>query len=438
LKRTVSALFVFILLGSGMVSCGGSGAAPTTSGLTYRAFISNPFNPTLAGTVFPGLNIIDVTQDVLSTSNVNLSGTVTSPGMMVETPKRDRTVVFSPATGSSTNNVIGLVDNAKESPSGSVNLPGPTESMFVASDNHTLYAAIPTAAENGLPAGAVVQIDISASTPAITTTVPIAGAHFLTPSPNGNQILVVSDTADSVSVFAPASISQGNAVTTISGFDKPVWAIFSADATTAYVMNCGPECGGTASSVSVLDMTQSPPVILSTVPVAAATMGLLTGNTLYVAGTPLASGVDCQANLCGVLTAISTANLSSTGTFAITDGYHDGMVMGPNNQLFMGSRTCTNVIASSSMSGRGCLSVLNVADGFVYTAAQNGDVTGILPIEGRTVVYVCEGGGLEIYDTNYDLGTHRQLQLQTTQITITGQAIDAKLADFPNGSLITK
>ena len=35
-------------------------------------------------------------------------------------------------------------------------------------------------------------------------------------------------------------------------FDRPVKAVFSADGSTAYVLNCGPECGGTASSDSLL------------------------------------------------------------------------------------------------------------------------------------------------------------------------------------------
>ena len=144
------------------------------------------------------------------------------------------------------------------------------------------------------------------------------------------------------------------------------------------------------------------------------------------------AGVDCQANLCGVLTVFPSANLSSTPTtFAITDGYHDNLVMAPNNQLFIASRTCTNVIASGRTLGRGCLSVLNTGGGTVYTAAQTGDVTGIQPILNRTVVYVCEGGAFTIYDTALDLGKQRQLVPQTTtEITIVGQAIDVKLADF--------
>lgn len=439
MKRTLSSFFVFILLAVGLVSCGGSSKAPTTSGLTYRVFVSNPLNPTITGSSFPALDIADAGHDVLSPFSVSLSGATPSAGMMVETPQRNRTIVFSPSTSSSPNNVLGVVDNASETASGSVALPGATESMFAASDNKTVYAAIPAAPQIGLPAGAVVRIDISASTPTINASIPIPGAHYLIPSPDGNTLLAVSDTANSVSVISLGLLSNGAGVTTITGFDRPAWAVFSSDGTTAYVMNCGPQCGGTTASIAVVDMTQNPPVISSTVPIAAATTGMISGGTLYVAGTPLTSGVDCQANLCGVLTALSAADLTATPTtFAIPDGYHDHMVMAQNNQLFIGSRTCTNVAASSSTPARGCLSVLNTADGFIYTAAQNGDVTGIQPIEGRSVVYVCEGGALQIYDTNFDLGNRKALALQSTQITITGQAIDVKLADFPNGNLNTK
>ena len=35
-------------------------------------------------------------------------------------------------------------------------------------------------------------------------------------------------------------------------YDRPTSAYFSVDGTTAYVLNCGPECGGSIASVSVL------------------------------------------------------------------------------------------------------------------------------------------------------------------------------------------
>jgi hypothetical protein len=447
LKRTLSSFFVFILLATGLVSCGGSSKRPTASGLTYRAFVSNPLNPTFGGAIFPGLNIIDASKDVLSAFDVDLAGTTSSAGFMAESPKRDRTVVFSPTTDTSQSNVLAIIDNAKENASGTVTLPGPTESMFVWTNNTTLFTAIPTAPVSGQPAGAVLQIDISKNS--ITATIPIAGAHFVVPAPNGNEILAISDTANTVTEIAPSLIATGNPLTPVTGpFDKPVWAIFSQDGSTAYVLNCGPQCGGTAASIAVVDMTQTPPAVTSTVPVAAATYGILSGGNLYVAGTPVSSGANCQTSLCGVLTIFPGANVTASPTTVIavniTDGNHNRMVQGPNNQLFIGSRNCTNVIKSDTTPGRGCLSVVNTAANTAYTAPQNGDVTGIQPIDGRPVVYVCEGGALQIYDTNFDLEAGHQLQVQPTrsdgtgQVGITGQAIDVTLADFPNGSLITK
>jgi hypothetical protein len=437
LKRSLSSLFVSIVLCTGLISCGGYNNNNNTnnrSGLTFRAFISNPVNPSSTGGGFPGLDIIDARKDMLSPFEVSLSGTVASAGTMVESPKRDRTVVYSATGTDGSNSTLGIVDNATESASSSVTLPGPTESMFVAGDNNTLYAAVPSAPITGVSPGAVVQVSLPSA--AVTATIPVPGARFIVPSPSGNQILVISDSADTVTVLAPAFISTGNALTAVTAgantFDKPVWAVFSADGSTAYVMNCGVECGGSAAGIVTVDMTQNPPLASAPVPVLAATTGLINGGNLYVAGTPPTAGADCQANLCGVLTVFPGANLSAPPTtFAITDGYHDNLVMAPNNQLFIASRNCTNVIAAKTTPGRGCLSVLNTGGGTVYTSSQNGDVTGIEPIVNRTVVYVCEGGAFAIYDTALDLGSQRKLNPQTTtEITIVGQAIDVKLVDF--------
>ncbi len=78
---------------------------------------------------------------------------------------------------------------------------------------------------------------------------------------------------------------------------------------------------------------------------------------------------------------------------------------------------------TSSSETRGCLAIFNTVNSKVTVPPQNGDVTGIEPIPNRNVVYVCQGGGLQIYDTTTDL-------LQTTQVNIVGQAIDVKVVDF--------
>ena len=83
-------------------------------------------------------------------------------------------------------------------------------------------------------------------------------------------------------------------------FDRPVKAVFSADGGTAYVLNCGPECGGNNASVSLLPVGpmiytvgqqsgQLPKTgTVTTIPVpGGASNALVASSTLYVAGQQL-------------------------------------------------------------------------------------------------------------------------------------------------------
>ncbi len=455
LKRTLSGFFVCILLTVASVSCGynSSGNQYRQGSIKFRAFVSNPVHPNGAGGGAAALEIVDASRDLLSPSLVPLNQ-VPDAGMMAVSPKRDSTLTYSPS-----NHALAIVANAQDSVVATVSLPGPTESMFVWIDNTTAFVAVPNAAVAGQPAGAVQRIDIS--TAATTATIPIPGAHFLVPSPSGNQILVISDSANTVTLFAPSLIGSGNPLTTIQNmagcspnldllnpctFDRPVWGVFSSDGTKAYVLNCGQECGGNSfstsrcpllfcGSVTVLDMATTTPGTPMPLPNAGATIGILSGSTLFIAGTapPVQFGQNtCSGSApsttaasCGELTAIDAGSVSVTGSAIITDGYHDRMEMGANGQLFIGGRNCTNIkIVGGEV--RGCLTIANTSSGSIssVTAARdNGNVTGIEPIPNRHVVYVCEGGQLKIYDTTTD-------KLQTTQVSVTGQAIDVKVVDF--------
>jgi hypothetical protein len=211
----------------------------------------------------------------------------------------------------------------------------------------------------------------------------------------------------------------------MTGFDRPVAALFSSDDNTAYVLNCGPECGGKAASVQIVDMTTQAPVGLP-VPVAAATAGLLNGNTLYLAGTPPTSpanacGGSTAATTCGRVSVVNIAAKTVANSQVITDGYHNRIDLSQNGQLFIGARNCTNVNNSSEV--RGCLSIFNTLNPGVVFPPDNGDVTGIQAISNRDVVYVVENGELRIYDTTTD-------KLGPTQIDLNGQAIDVKQVDF--------
>jgi hypothetical protein len=247
----------------------------------------------------------------------------------------------------------------------------------------------------------------------------------------GNRILAFSvasaseSVANTVAVVTPSNAGTANPVITFvtgagpTSFDRPIWAFFNSDDTTAYVLNCGAECGGTQASIQPLDLTTTPPTPGTPVPVPAATVALVENSTVYLAGTPLpaspCTGETTQATTCGLLTIFDLNTMSVVQPpIIITDGYHTQLSMGPNGQLYIGARTCTEVVPPvpppTGAEVRGCLSIYNTLStavgsappGGVLIPPANGDVTGIQPIASRTVVYVIQGGSLSIYDDTID------------------------------------
>jgi len=154
-----------------------------------------------------------------------------------------------------------------------------------------------------------------------------------------------------------------------------------------------------------------------------------------------------------------TINLSSMavgGYAVITDGYHNRIALGANGQLFIGARTCTEIIPPtpppSGAEVRGCLSIYNtqttavgnVQPGGVVIPPANGDVTGIQPIATRQVVYLVQGypvpgGSLYIYcataDADINCPTADAIQTAPPNLPIyaplmVGNFYDVKTVDF--------
>ena len=389
----LAAPILAVVAAGSLLSCGGYNGNPTPTGLSKlkdRVFVS--VQAVAVGAPNGQLNIINagpeenrIPQDQVWPLPLLLGG---APGKMVRTPDKTKTLVLDPSS-----RAVITITNAAEAPSASVTLSDAPLDAVVLPDNVTAYASQRNANQ-------VSAFDLTKGS--VTANVSVPTPRRLVLSRNGKLLLAFSDDSDSLTVINTAD----NTTTTVAGFDRPVYGIFTSDDSKAFILNCGPECGGTAASVTVLDTEAK--MAGASVAVSAASIGLLDANgTLYVAGTT-ASG--------GKLDTVSTSNLTVTKSgVAISDGFHEQIALASNNKLFVGARTCNNQTT-------GCLSIYDTSAGTAVTDGPLGDVTGIQPITGRNTVYVIEGAELRIYDTT----TNAQ---QKNQLDILGPASDVIQVD---------
>jgi hypothetical protein len=229
-------------------------------------------------------------------------------------------------------------------------------------------------------------------------------------------------------------------VSTASGvsFDHPTKAVFSSDGTTAYVLDCGPECGGTTSGITTIPITTSALnpsgvgasgiALIGTSNIAVpggATNGLFNGTTFYVAGQQLQS----DGLLAGNLSIVNTATGQVTGQYSISDGTHNKMVLADNDTLWIGSYQCQSgeryKLSQSSAPGTpfGCITMFNTSNNSVLVESFKGDGTGIAAVISLNKVYTAEGGQVYIYNTAD--GSARD----NTNVTVTGTAYDVAYMD---------
>ena len=432
MKRTVLVPVILVLASVGSISCGYSSKSyKPPSGLSTRVLVSQDVS---SSSSLGGLLVVNGQKDILARASEISAGN--TPGLMTLSQTRATLLAYDPSTVS-----VQVINTTTETNTGRISLPGPVSSMVLPATTSIGYATVPTAVINGYPPGAVEVMNLTTGS---TTTIGVPNAQTVISNANGSQLLVFSPfsgptVSNSVYVISPLiavppvdqgcdNLAASSVCKVVSGFDQPVDAIVSGK--TAYILNCGAECGGTQASVMVLDLASL--TITNTIPVNGATTGFLSGSTLYVAGTPknTACPSSTSAPFCGTLdivdlNSMTDPNFTNHNPILITDGYHDRIDMSLGGQLFVGSHTCTNVGNVNNPSGevRGCLSIFNTTSGAVVIPPDNGDVTGLQSFGTRNVEYVAEGGTLRIYDTTKDV-------LQRTQIAIVGQVIDVKAIDF--------
>jgi len=169
----------------------------------------------------------------------------------------------------------------------------------------------------------------------------------------------------------PLLLPQYCVVPVAGTYDRPVNVNFSLDGSTAYVLNSGPENGGTTASVSFLNMaplnintvpTVNPlgtgaPSPMATLPNGTAnpvaipggvTASLSDGTYLYLAGQQLQTSGAYKGLFAGNLTTVNLGTYAVSKPVSISDGTHTKLLFADNNSLWIASSNCANGVRAAT------------------------------------------------------------------------------------------
>lgn len=400
-----------------MAACGGSSSSGSSvSNLKDRVFASNIYSSVV--------QIVDATTDLPSSFSVSVGTYPTLLAIPNSAKPVAKTLVYN-SVGLS----VSVIANSAESAAGTVTLPTAATSL-IAKDSSIGIVSLPGTLCSGT-LGAVGFLDITTNY-VVSGLTCVTNVQKLVLSNAGGTLLAFNNSANSVTLIDTTSHLARTVTLAAPAFDHPVWGVFSADDSTAYVLNCGAECGGTTAGVQAINVAAGT-AVGTPLTLSGATMGLLNGSTLYVAGTT--AGI-AGAGVLNVVNVSASQPSLSTASLHISDGYHSQLALGSNNKLFIGSTACTNNPNSSTPTG--CLSIYDISAGGnpVVDSARDslncdpapasctrgkGDVTGMAAITGRSVVYVAEGGQLRIFSTTSSS--------EIGDISISGGVTDVKAID---------
>jgi hypothetical protein len=151
-------------------------------------------------------------------------------------------------------------------------------------------------------------------------------------------------------------------------YDRPVNVNFSLDGSTAYVLNSGPENGGTTASVSFLNMSDlninlvptagvTTPSPMETLPAGVAnpvpiqggvTASVADGTYLYLAGQQLQTTGPYKGLFGGNLTTLNLTTYAVSTPVPISDGTHTKLLFADSNTLWAASSNCANGVRAAT------------------------------------------------------------------------------------------
>jgi hypothetical protein len=436
------------------------------SGLTNRVLIAiqNPSSTTRGA-----LQFVDAYYDIRSSYNdktpsYSISGYAGAlPTTIQNMPEEQLGAVYGSGDGSFT-----TVNYEKESTGGTTGgLSGPSSSIFMTRNESYVFAAN--------QAAHVFTVATPNATAAISLSVP--GVYRVSVNPGGSVALAFVQNSDYM--YFPIKLTAAQTITSSGGpstwplgavdcepqnaptwcmlealdptsttsnikpltFDRPVKAVFSADGSTAYVLSCGPECGGSAAAVTSVaiapmifltgqragNLPTNAQLARATIHVpGGASNALVDSNNLYVAGQQLQS----DGLFGGYLTVVNTGTNTVSRPVSISDGEPGAvsrMMLADDNTLWIGMIKCTNGERFAKGLPYGCLTMYNTAEQkVVMLEPYIGDATGIAAVTGLHKIYSAQGG--QVYINSTTDGT----SIDNQYVTVTGTAYDVAYMDAPS------
>jgi hypothetical protein len=465
---------VALVVAAALAGCGTTtyfaGRALPPSGLANRVMIAIQ-NPSAFSS--GALQIVDAYYDIrFKYNSANTSAAFSIGGYAGNLPLTIQNMPeeLSGAVYSSGDGALNMINYAAEKLTGSTSgLNGHSSSIFITRNQTYVFAASQSTHE-------LTVVDKS-GTSAGTYALNLPGVYRVSVNPGGSAALAFAQNSNYV--YYPRKLTAAQSTAYSGGpstwptgavdcepqnapgwclfqalspndnqplvFDRPVKAVFSADGGTAYVLNCGPECGGTVSSVSPLPV--APMIYLigqqsgvlpthsalasSTIPIpGGASNALVSSSTLYVVGQKQMTDGYWGGYLT-VVNLLTSTVLPSTGSVpnpvSISDGTPGAMsrmLLADDNTLWIGMTQCTNGERANNHLPYGCLTMFNTSTSKVTLLEPYiGDATGIAAVTGLHKIYTAEGGQVYIYSTVDGTAIDNQY------VTVTGTAYDVAYMD---------
>jgi hypothetical protein len=418
------------------------------------------------------------------------------PGMILNFPEQLVGYVYSVNDGNLT-----AINYSKETGSGSVGSFGTNSPSVAASPTATVLAGA------GEQAG-VITVELGGSTfnlnlPNVDKVVIDRGGQIiLAMVRNSNSLYrVIKLPSTNNPVFPPGYVDCEPlllpvvCVVPVAGtYDHPVDASFSLDGNTAYILNSGPENGGSAAGVTFLQtgqlnmnliptvdpLSDGAPTPLAPIPVAnpilvpgGATAALSDGTNLYVTGQQLQTGT-YNGLFAGNLTLINLTTYTAGTPISISDGTHTKMLFADDNTLWIGSKLCATgvraAVAAKELASTGttdqagnynCLTMVTLGSGtptaqIVPAVVQSpnspssavqvpypntnqnlyyyGNLDGICWVQNYHKVYTGYGGQIHAFYTEATSIGPAGSEIDNINVTVQGTVLDVAYMDAETNS----